>query len=217
MQVKFYGTRGNTHVKNKYHKKICGTVISIIATATKKTIKLYIDCGYNKQLNDNAAIILTKIPYKMENKFESNRIYATKTIARELKLTNNVEYIPGQKINILGINVLPIHTIYKLDYGGIGLIINNLFISHCIRKVPNIKYWCSDIKYYIGDGSSFKSILSQIKRIRETLSKNIQCWFTNCGADIIRNHKVYSNLINDRAKISCDNMRIFDIKFCSNK
>lgn len=203
MLIKFRGTRGSTHVKNKLHKKRTGTIVII------GKVKLYIDCGFSRKHGSNSAIILTKMQSSakslLDNKFAN--VYTTKSIARELDLKVMREFVCGHKINILGIDVYPIRTIYKLDCDGIGLIIDNVFIGHRIKKVPNLKYWLADVKYYIGDGSSFESITSQIKRIRNS-SIRVKCWFTNCGPDVIHNHKNYSNLIDYNGIICHDGLII---------
>jgi hypothetical protein len=198
-RVKFYGTRGHTSTKSKFHKKRTGTMIKINRT------HLYIDCGINKKLKHNSAIILTKSPSILVHSINCS-IYTTKQIAQDIGIKNVHEiFTCGQKINILGIDVLPIRTAYGFDRSGIGLLIDNIFISHKAKKVPNIDYWLSGIKYYIGDGSSFKSIISQIKSLKKHNIK-CQCWFTNCGSDVILNHKNYSKLIDRDGKICIDKL-----------
>ena len=189
MKIIFYGSRGSTHVKNKLHKKIVGTIVVC------KGVKIYIDCGFNKKIDANSIIIITKAIYIKHicDDIPYSQIYTTKSIANELELKNVNKFTCGVPIKLMDVDIFPIRTIYKLGHETIGIQIGNVFIAHWIKKIPNFKYWLPHIKYYIGNGSRWKTICRQIKYI----PKGIRCYFTNCGSDIIRDHKNYVRLLDN--------------------
>lgn len=206
MKIIFYGTRGYTKVKSKLHRKLLGTIISISG------YKIYIDCGFNKNLSSKSVIIITKaIP--LEVKCDKSKIYTTKSIAKDLRLDGVNIITCGHILKLFNcIRILPIHVIYRLGYEAIGIRIDDIFISHWTTKIPNFNYWLDGLKYYVGNGTRFvkckkyqSSIISQFRQMEH---KNIKSIFTNCGSDVIRNHKNYANLI-EPGKIAYDGMVLF--------
>jgi hypothetical protein len=201
MKIIFYGSRGSTHIKSKLHKKLVGTIVICNKT------KIYIDCGFNKRISENSIIIITKpISIKSSYDLPYSQMYTTKSIANEIGLKHVNILTCGQYIKLLGIEILPIRTIYRIGHETIGVQIGNVFIAHWVKKVPNFKYWLPYVKYYIGDGSRWKSIVRQIKNISKRAG-GIRCYFTNCGSDIICNHKYYSELM-DLHKIVHDGFEL---------
>ena len=205
MRIIFYGTRGSTRTRSRHHKRKTGTLIKISDGS-----KIYIDCGFNKK--DAAAIIITDRSVRSRIDPENNQspLWTTKSIANDIGLKTANLFVCGQDTKMCGIVILPIHVIYRFGYETIGIRIGKLFVVHHVKKIPNLRFWLSGIRYYVGDGSRFtehkkrtsSSMTSQVR----WWSRVVRCWFTNCGTEVVRNYKHYSLML-DNNKIAHDGMK----------
>jgi hypothetical protein len=199
--IKFLGTRGRTRTRSRYHFRKVATLI------IAGNERIFIGYNPNPKKYKITTILIPDAHYAGSIKHD---ISSCEVYSPDFGYTKNKFNIFSGKFKVGNVIITPIRVRYLPGSNTYGFKIQymnkSIFISHELMKIPNIKHNMKDIDLFIGDASSYnkdvimargrKSTYGHSSMVRQqNMVNNIRTIFTNCSSDVIRNHKLYSALI----------------------